>query len=149
MFNHFANIYFEEKEDSVKKIKRTYEIHIEAFIGKLDVAIITTDDIKKIQKLKKIDLAEKTVNAIIQIIGAIYTVAISKKLFAKSNPISGQIKRIKVDNASERYLQLDEIKLLIQETKCKDHLYVFTLLALQTGGRLGTILSLCKKYVKL
>lgn len=152
IFDEYFTIYFDEKKDFVKdivKIKRTYEIHIKPYLGNLDVDSIQTDDIKKIQRIKRESLAEKTVNAIIQIIGAIFNIAISKKLYLKANPISGQIKRIKVDNKRERYLELKEIRTLIKQTKDREHLYLFVQLALQTGGRLGTILSLCKKDVKL
>lgn len=151
VFDQYANIYFKEKEDHVKdikKIKRTYEIHIKPFLENLDVDKISTEDIKKIQKGKRKVLAERTVNAIIQIIGAIYNIAIKKKLFTKPNPVNDDIIRIKVDNKRERYLELDEIKILLNETKDRMHLYLFVLLALQTGGRLSTILTLSKKDMR-
>lgn len=152
LFNDFADIYFLEKEDyvkDIKKIKRTYENHIKPFLGNIDVDKITTDDIKKIQKVKRKKLAERTVNAIIQIIGAIFNVAINKKQYIKLNPVNNDVKRIKVDNKRDRYLELEEIYLLLNEVKDKEHLYLFTQLALQTGGRLSTILSITKKDIKL
>ncbi|MEA3354816.1 MAG: site-specific integrase [Campylobacterota bacterium] len=151
-FDKLADVYFIEKEDEVKdikKIKRTYEIHIQPYLGTVDVDKIDTDMVKNIQKEKRKVLAERTVNAIIQIIGAIFNIAIRKKLYLKSNPIVGQIKRKKVDNKRERYLELDEIKLLLGKIQDREHLFLFVQIALQTGARLSTILSITKKDIKL
>jgi hypothetical protein len=99
----FAKIYFLEKESYVKdidKIKRSYEIHIKPYIGGHNVERVSTEDLKKLQNLKRQSLAERTVNALLQIIGAIFNLAIKKKLFNKSNPLNDDIKRIKTDNKS-------------------------------------------------
>lgn len=152
IFNTFAQVYFIEKEDyvkDIKKIKRSYEIHIKPYLGNKNVEKITTEDIKKIQRLKRKILAERTVNAIIQIIGAIFNNAIKKKLFTQTSPVNDEIKRKKVDNKRERYLELHEINILLESTVHKTDLHLFTQLALQTGGRLSTILSLRKKDIKL
>jgi integrase len=151
-FNKFAEVYFLEKEDEVKdieKIKRSYAIHIKPYLGHIDVEKIDVEIVKKIQREKRKILAERTVSAIIQIIGAIFNMAIKKKLFFKMNPIQGQIKRIQVDNKREKYLTLNEIKILLEETKTCEYLYLFVQIALKTGARVGTILSSCKKDVNL
>lgn len=151
-FNDLAGIYFIEKESSVKdikKIKRSYINHIKPYIGNRSAKDITSEDIKNIQKIKRVNLAERTVNALIQIIGAIYNIAIEKKIFKGNNPVDKSIKRINVDNKRERYLIIDEINILLKEVQEEEYLYLFVLLALQTGGRLGTILSITKKDIKL
>lgn len=148
----FAEIYFKEKEMEVKdieKIKKSYINHIKPFIGHRAVDEITSDDIKEIQKIKRKVLAERTINALIQIIGAIYNIAIQKEIFKGNNPVNKNVKRVNVDNRRERYLTLEEINLLLDEVKHEEYLYIFVLLALQTGGRLGTILSITKKDIKL
>jgi len=150
-FNELADIYFEEKKPYVKdieKIKRTYENHIKPFIGNSDSNEITSDDIKKIQNIKRKVLAERTVNAIIQIIGAIFNIAIQKEIYKKSNPVNKNIKRINVDNKRERFLTLDEINILLKNVKHVEYLHIFVQIALQTGARLGTILSITKKDIK-
>jgi hypothetical protein len=53
--------------------------------------VISADDIKNIQIIKRKVLAEKTINALIQIIGAIYNVTIQKKLFKGNNPVNKKI----------------------------------------------------------
>lgn len=148
----FAEIYFKEKELEVKdieKIKKSYINHIKPFIGHRAVDEITSDDIKEIQKIKRKVLAERTINALIQIIGAIYNIAIQKEIFKGNNPVNKNVKRVNVDNRRERYLTLEEINLLLNEVKYEEYLYIFVLLALQTGGRLGTILSIRKKDIKV
>ncbi|PUE66652.1 tyrosine-type recombinase/integrase [Arcobacter caeni] len=73
-FHDFAEIYFKEKETEVKdieKIKKSYINHIKPYLGNKCVEEISSDDIKEIQKIKNKILAERTVNALIQIIGAI------------------------------------------------------------------------------
>lgn len=148
----FAEIYFKEKEMEIKdieKIKKSYINHIKPFIGHRAVDEITSDDIKEIQKIKRKVLAERTINALIQIIGAIYNIAIQKEIFKGNNPVNKNVKRINVDNRRERYLTLEEINLLLNEVEHEEYLYIFVLLALQTGGRLGTILSITKKDIKL
>lgn len=148
----FAEIYFKEKEFEVKdieKIRKSYINHIKPFIGHRAVDEITSDDIKEIQQIKRKVLAERTINALIQIIGAIYNVAIQKEIFKGNNPVNKSVKRVNVDNKRERYLTLEEINLLLNEVKHEEYLYIFVQLALQTGGRLGTILSITKKDIKL
>ncbi|BAK72796.1 site-specific integrase [Arcobacter sp. L] len=150
--DNFAEIYFKEKEMEVKdieKIKKSYINHIKPFLGHKSVDEITSDDIKEIQKIKRKVLAERTVNALIQIIGAIYNVAIQKEIFKGNNPVNKSVKRVNVDNKRERYLTHEEINILLDEVKHEEYLYIFVQLALQTGGRLGTILSITKKDIKL
>ncbi|MCT7636491.1 tyrosine-type recombinase/integrase [Aliarcobacter butzleri] len=150
--DNFAEIYFKEKEMEVKdleKIKRSYINHIKPFLGHKAVDEITSDDIKEIQKYKRKFLAERTINAIIQIVGAIYNVAIQKEIFKGNNPVNKNIKRVNVDNKRERYLTLEEINILLNEVKHEEYLYIFVQLALQTGGRMGTILSISKKDIRL
>jgi integrase len=148
----FAEIYFKEKEMEVKdieKIKKSYINHIKPFIGHRSVDEIASDDIKEIQKIKRKVLAERTINALIQIIGAIYNIAIQKEIFKGNNPVNKNVKRINVDNKRERYLTLEEINLLLNKVKHEEYLYIFVQLALQTGGRMGTILSITKKDIKI
>ena len=148
----FAEVYFKEKEDEVKdieKIKRSYINHIKPFLGHKAVDEITSDNIKEIQKLKRKVLAERTINALIQIIGAIYNVAIQKEIFKGNNPVNKSVKRINVDNKRERYLTIEEINILLDEVKHEEYLHVFVQIALQTGGRMGTILSITKKDIKI
>ena len=133
----------------IEKIKKSYINHIKPFIGHRAVDEITSDDIKEIQKIKRKVLAERTINALIQIIGAIYNIAIQKEIFKGNNPVNKNVKRVNVDNRRERYLTLEEITLLLNEVEHEEYLYIFVQLALQTGGRLGTILSITKKDIKL
>ena len=66
-----------------------------------------------------------------------------------SSSLNKNVKRVNVDNKRERYLTLEEINILLNEVKNEEYLYIFVQLALQTGGRMGTILSITKKDIKL
>ncbi|WP_082764294.1 phage integrase central domain-containing protein [Aliarcobacter cryaerophilus] len=114
--DYFADIYFKEKEFEVKdieKLRKSYINHIKPFFGNKDVEKITSDQIKEFQKIKRERLAERTINALIQIIGAIYNIAILKDIYKGNNPINKNIKRINVDNKRERYLTIQEIRILL------------------------------------
>ena len=151
-FDDFAEIYFKEKELEVKdieKIKKSYINHIKPFIGHRAVDEITSDEIKEIQKIKRKVLAERTINALIQIIGAIYNIAIQKEIYKGNSPVNKNIKRSNVDNKRERYLTLEEINILSNEIKHVEYLYIFVQIALQTGARMGSILTITKKDIKL
>ena len=150
--DNFAEIYFKEKELEVKdieKIKKSYINHIKQFLGHRDVDEITSGDIKEVQKFKRNVLAERTVNALIQIIGAIYNVAIQKDLFKGNNPVNKSIKRVNVDNKRERYLTLEEINILLNEVKNDDFLYVVPDFRLNKAfDRLNTLPDLQKNKVE-
>ncbi len=75
-------------------------------------------------------LPERTVNALIQIIGAIYNIVIQKEIFKGSNPVNKSVKRVNVDNKRERYLTQEEIKILLKEVAHEEYLHIFVQLAL-------------------
>jgi integrase len=94
--------------------------------------------------------APKTVNQYIQSIRAMYNFAIDEGLYQGTNPAKG-IKEQKVDNTRERFLTEDEVRTLLRHVKGRenDDLYLFCLLSLSTGGRLGTIMAITKKDLDL
>jgi integrase len=81
-----------------------------------------------------------TVNFIIDQIGSIFNWAIESELTDK-NPCKS-VKKLKVDNARLRYLELDEIKRLKETLQNDKLLYYFVLLGLATGGRLQTLCNI-------
>ena len=87
-------------------------------------------------------------NHIINLLSTIINVAIEKELFKGNNPAK-KVKRLKVDNARERFLNLEEIRKLLDAVKDDPVIYLFCNLALSTGGRLETILSIQKKDIDL
>jgi len=148
-FNDIAIKYFKTRElhnRTNKQAKSKYESQLKPYIGDTDIYNLSKNDILTIQTDMAKTRAPKTVNQYIQFIKAVYNFAIEEGIFSGVNPIKG-IKEQKVDNKRERFLAIDEIKTLLNMTKEDDNLYLFTLLSLSTGGRLGTIMAIAKKDI--
>ncbi|MBN2816626.1 MAG: site-specific integrase [Campylobacterales bacterium] len=144
-----AKQYFASKPVDNKTTHRTYgkyNLHIKPLLGNKDITYITKNDILSIQSnLLKIR-APKTVNSYIQLIKSMFIYAINEELYTGANPTKG-IQELKIDNTRERFLTLGEIKELLEATKPYFELYVFVLLSLSTGGRLGTVMNIEKKDI--
>ncbi len=125
-----------------------YESQLKPYIGAKDISTVTKNDILYIQREMAKTRAPKTVNQYIQTIRAIYNFAKEEDIFTGINPAIG-IKEQKVDNKRTRFLTTDEIKRLLKAVSHDPELYLFTLLSLSTGGRLGTIMHISKKDLNL
>lgn len=128
-----------------KLSRRKYEMHVSPLLGKYDIKSITTDDIQKLQSQKTKEFALKTVNTIIGELSTVFNYAIEKELIA-INPAK-KVKKLKVDNARERYLSRDEINLLLENIKEDEQAYTFVMLALTTGARVGALARLTKRDI--
>jgi len=150
-FDEVAMQYFKTKELHNKtnaQAKSKYKSQLKPYIGHKDLDNITKKDVLHIQAEMAKTKAPKTVNQYIQFIRTIFYYAMEEELYSGKNPAKG-VKEQKVDNRRERFLTVDEVKLLIETVK-KDHqLYLFTLLSLSTGSRSGGILSITKKDVEI
>lgn len=146
-----ADVFFDTKEkkrsDTMQKQK--YDLHIKKVLGRKNIELITKQDIKRLQeKLQKEGKANKTVNGIIQLLSSIYNHNIKEHDLKMINPCTG-VKRLKVDDARERYLTKDEVQNLLAEVADDETLSLFVLLALNTGGRLVSVLNIRKKDFNL
>lgn len=117
-------------------------------IGRMDIHALTKDDILKLQKKLQGKLANKTVNSIIQLLSAIINHSIKEYDLNLVNPCI-KISRLKVDDARERFLSIEEVHKLILHTKEDPLLYMFTRIALSTGARLEGVLHIQKKDIDL
>jgi integrase len=97
--------------------------------------------VKKLQKLKIKTLAPKTTNGIIDLFSTIFNYAISQEIYKGENYIS-KVKRLKVNNTRERYLNEQEIIKLMDAVRDDELLYLFVLLSLSCGGRIATTLNI-------
>ena len=148
-FDQIAMQYFDTRElhnRTNHQARSKYNSQLRPFIGSMDIHKITKNNILHIQKELAKSRAPKTVNQYVQFIRAVYNYAIGEEIYEGKNPAQG-IKEQKVDNKRERFLSIDEIKLLLSIVKEKHDLYLFTLLSLSTGGRLNTIMSIAKKDI--
>ena len=146
-FDDITTKYFDTKElhnRTNEQAKSKYESQLKPYIGDKDLYDLSKNDILIIQTDMAKTRAPKTVNQYVQFIKAVYNFAIEEELFSGVNPGKG-IKEQKVDNKRERFLSIKEIKALLNKVKEDEDLYLFTLLSLSTGGRLGTIMAIAKK----
>jgi len=147
-----AQIYFNDKSDENKANKKQngrYDLHIKKMLGDKDIHRITKEDVKSLQKnLLAKKKAPKTINGIITLLKAIINYSIKEKELNVINPVVG-IKNLKTDDKRERFLSIDEVKLLIDNVKGDRLLYPFVKMALSTGARLESVLNIKKKDIDL
>ena len=148
-FSELATEYFRYSElhnkDHYNQSKR-YDKHLKPYCDNLTIDEITLTLLEIIQIDKKKILAPKSVNHLTQIIGTIINHALSRDLIKIKNPIT-KLKKLPVNNQRLRYLNLEEIKLLLDTVKGDEQLYLFTKLALNTGARLFSIINIMKKNI--
>lgn len=160
--NEASELYFttlENKSDG-RNTRARYVRHIQPKLGKHLINEITHEDIEALLTAKRKEVSSKTgrlyspktLNDWIHILNAIYN-HMNKKLNLKVDNPTANVEKDKVKNNRERYLELHEISALINairaDTKLrkKDQLLLFTLLALTTGARLTSILTITKSDV--
>lgn len=139
-----AEKFYELKELHNKQNKKTRSRVLtklkKYYIGEMSIKEIQKLDIENFQIEIEKDLMPATINFIIQQTSSIFNWAIENGYLSK-NPCQF-VKNLKVKNARLRYLEIDEIKRLLETVKNDKHLYYFVLLGLSTGGRLQTICNI-------
>jgi site-specific recombinase XerD len=148
-FDEIVNKYFDSRElhnRTNHQARSKYKSQLQHFMGHKDIYKITKNDILSIQREFAKTKAPKTVNQYVQFIRAVYNYAIEEEIFTGVNPAKG-IKEQKVDNKRESFLSIHEIKQLLDTVKNDKELYLFAILSLSTGGRLGTIMAISKKDI--
>lgn len=139
-----------EGKGDTRNTKGRYTNHIKPILGNELMEDITSEDIKKFVLLKKKEVsfktgrtyAPKTINDLVNIISVVYN-------YNKISPNPAQdIKRDNTNDARERYLNEREIALLFKtieehpKMRKKDLIKLFTVLALTTGARLTSVLTI-------
>jgi len=164
-----SELYFNsiKHKSNTENMKAVYNKHIKKHnnLGNNDLATVTVNDLKLFQAAKlneksiKTDryyryYSKATVNKIIDMVSAIYNYMIEYHDVKVENPCR-KVKRFKVDNKRERYLEQSEIQALLDDIvndtkriKGKE-LRLFVLLALTTGARLTSILNVTKADINL
>ena len=123
-------------------------MHIKPDFGSRDISRISIDDIKKLQRDKSKQFAPKTTNIILDLFSTIFNYAISQDIHKGENYIT-KVKRLKINNSRERYLNTQEIKILIDTVRDDKLLYIFCLLSLSCGGRIATTLNIKKRDISI
>jgi integrase len=151
LFDKVAQKYFNDLklhsgENTLKDLTSKYYKHLFEPLGDLPVSKIKLEDLENLQKVKVKILSLKTVNQLIELFSTIFNFGTRKDLIKIINPAT-KIKKFKIDNTRERFLAQEEITELFEELKENELLTLFVKLALTTGGRLETILSIQKKDI--
>lgn len=150
-YDKLAQTYFKDRGIKKDRISK-YETYIKPIFGNVNIYDIDKQKIRDFLKsISDTGKANQTVNGIRELLSAIINHNIKEKELILTNPCIG-IPRLKVDNDRDRYLNLDEIKILyekIEISKDRFLLKLFLDLSLQTGGRLETILHIQKKDINL
>lgn len=145
-----AELYFKDRELHSKdnnKTKSKYNTLISKYLGTDDLNFISYTDIVKLQK-KLVDLnyAPATINNATAFVSTLYNYAINIEKYNGEIPTK-KIKQLKVSNERDRYLTKEECLELLKNLEDDNEMYLFTKLALSTGGRLESILSIKKKDI--
>lgn len=125
-----------------KNVKKN---HLDPYFENLDMDLLNKDHFLDLKILKLKTLAPKTVNNIFTLLSSILNYAYKNKMI--KNDYSKYIKKDSIDNTRERFLSIEEImKLYVAvEAKEDDMLYLFVKIALSTGARVGSIMTIeCK-----
>jgi len=125
--------------------KRKYLNHISPTLGNRNIKSITANDIQKLQSAKLKELAPKTVNNILGELNTVFHYALDKEIIS-FNPAK-KVKKLKLNNSRDRYLNKDEIKLLLDAVRDNEQLYIFVLIALTTGARFNAITLLTPRDI--
>ena len=150
-----ANDYFNYRKESKTKANdiSQYNNHILPYFKNLDFETIDKNEILQFtNKLKKTKskfkedlLSDKSINNILNFLKTLIKHGF-KNDFIK-NDFSKYINLFDIDNAREKFLTKEEIKILYENSKNDETLYLLFKLALNTGGRLATLLNICKKDI--
>lgn len=133
-------------EANLKKSESLYKRRIQPTLGDKNILEITKDDITDIMDSLVISLSNKSINIVIEKISTLFNFGIEKDLLKGKNPAK-YIERLSEENERTRYLSKEEIKLLFKAVKNNQILYIYTFLALSTGGRHNAVCSLKVKDI--
>jgi integrase len=152
IFSQLVELYFsyrltkgntEQNLQNINKDRSVYNTHL-AYLANISLNKITLEVIEKLKLNKIKSKSQKTVNNILTLISAILNFAKEREIITDI-PIINKIHGI--DNARERYLSSDEIKLVLNRLSDNPILTIFVKISLSTGGRLETIRSIKVKDI--
>jgi len=139
---HYFRV-FRKINSSNKHYKYLYESYIKPEIGKVKIRDLKNSDILKLQNKYINSLSAGSVNLLLKLVKRVINFAIRDEL------IKPKIINFKMLKESERvrYLSLEEIEQLKEIVRDDERVYLFVLIALSTGARVNSILSLRYKDI--
>ena len=148
-FDKLAERYFSSLElSSQKRYQQMYEKHISDSFGDMVIAKLEDSLVDELRALKLADgYSNSTVEQYVKLIQRIVSFGIRRGIIFYS-PFR-DIKPFKINNTRLKYLSKDEIKTLLEVVKNDVVLNLFVKIALGTGARANSILSIQKKDINL
>ncbi len=149
-FESLTTAYFSTRKntESTSKDKNLQQNHLDPYFEDLDMDNLNEDIFINFKKEKQKFLSLKTVNNILTLLLSILNHAYGKKILKSDYSI--YIKKDKVDNARERFLSIEDIQKLyreIEKNEDRDILLLMVKIALTTGARIGSILTIERKDI--
>ena len=150
-----VNEYLNSLKDG--KSKQTFSsqcnLYLFPFFKKYDFELINKNNILEFTnilktskgKYTKKQIADKSINNILNLLKTIIKYGFKNDLL--KNDFSKYIKLLDIDNARERFLTKEEIEILYKNSINDETLYLLFKLALNTGGRLTSLLNISKKDI--
>lgn len=130
---------------SIKKYKQQFKRHIAPNIGGMPLMSLGDDDIVALQRLlQKEELSDATNNQVIKLIKQIVAFGV-KNRYITTSPFRN-VRMLKLNNARERYLSVEEIHRLLHHTH-DETAQTFIQFALSTGARANAVLAIQKQHI--
>jgi integrase len=148
-FNKLAERYFASLElSSQKRYEQQYEKHIKDSFGDVVIARLGDTLIDELRALKTSEgYSQASIKQYVSLCVRIINFGIKRGIIAY-NPFR-DIKRFKINNTRLRYLNNDEIVILQDNVKDDVILNLFVKIALGTGARAVSVLSIQKKDINI
>ena len=138
------------KEASTKRTKQFYTKHIQPVMKGKRVSSVSVELLNQIKTDKVKILSKTSVNNILELISAIISFGINHlDLKLENHLVSKKVKRFTLDNKRERYLNKDEVQMLLDKTAKHRKLDLAVRFGLSTGTRLYSVITIQKKHIDI
>ena len=135
-----------------------YDFKIKPFFKNKYISKITEEDVFAFQKELMATktgakgkpmylMSNSTVNYYVLQVTSLLNYAVNKGFLSKN--VARVVKPLKENNTRDRYLELSELKELVDNVLHDDDLHLFVEMSMSTGGRMKAVMNLCKKDVNL
>jgi len=139
-----------KKEESTRRTVLFYNKHLKPVMIDKSIYSISVEFLNQYITDKVKVLSETSVNNLLELISAIINFAKNMlDIKIDNHLVNKKVRRFKLDNKRERYLNKDEIQLLLQKIKNYRKLDLAVRFALSTGTRLYTVLTIQKKHIDI
>lgn len=148
-FSNLADAYFKTRKSgrTTNADISMRENHLDSYFDDLDMDLLDKDIFLDLKIAKLKILAPKSVNNILTLLSSILNYAYKNEMI--KTDYTKYIKKDSVDNKRERFLSINEIKKLYEAVQAEnnDMLYLFVKVALSTGARVGSIMTIERKDI--